>query len=71
MSVAIDGKFYAADGEVVELIYTLQSDNVRFGLRLTQFEIAMRGAIAALSQNKTFPADIEAAKHFLSDALDS
>ena len=33
--------------------------------------IAIRGAIAALSQNKTFPADIKAAKKWLRDALEN
>lgn len=31
--------------------------------------IACKGAIAALSQHKTFPADIDAAKSFLTDAI--
>ncbi len=31
--------------------------------------IAIRGALAALSQNKTFPADIEVAKTFLQNAI--
>lgn len=31
--------------------------------------IAIKGAIAALSQNKTFQADIDAAKAFLNDSL--
>ena len=30
---------------------------------------ACKGAIAALSQNKTFPADIKAAKEFLQNAI--
>ena len=32
-------------------------------------QVALKGAIAALSQNKTFPADVEAAKAFLRNAL--
>ena len=32
-------------------------------------QIAMKGAIAALTQNKTFPADVVAAKAFLNKAL--
>jgi hypothetical protein len=31
--------------------------------------IAAKGAIAALSQNKTFPADVEVAKSILRDAI--
>lgn len=30
---------------------------------------ACKGAVAALSQNKTFPADIDAAKGYLADAI--
>ncbi|MFA5500654.1 MAG: hypothetical protein WC404_06210 [Candidatus Omnitrophota bacterium] len=37
--------------------------------RLDKYEAACRGAIAALSQNKTFPADIEAAKSFLQEVV--
>ena len=32
-------------------------------------QIAMKGAIAALTQNKTFPADVVAAKAFLNKAI--
>ena len=32
-------------------------------------QVAMKGAIAALTQNKTFPADIVAAKAFLNKAI--
>ena len=36
---------------------------------LAACEIAMKGAIAALTQNKAFPVDIMAAKAFLNKAL--
>jgi len=36
---------------------------------LSDIEVAIKGALAALTQNKTFPADIEAAKKFLQDVL--
>ena len=32
--------------------------------------VAARGALAALSQNATFPADVDAARKWLTDALD-
>ena len=32
-------------------------------------KLLVRGALAALSQNKTFPADVAAAKSFLQSAL--
>jgi len=37
--------------------------------RLQTIEIAAKAALAALSQNATFPADIAAARKWLSDAL--
>jgi len=39
------------------------------GYKIHNMEKMIRGAIAALSQHKTFPADIEAAKKFLETAL--
>lgn len=36
---------------------------------LTECRINIRGAIAALSQNKTFPADVKLAKEMLNDSL--
>ena len=36
---------------------------------LVACQIAMKGAIAVLTQNKTFPADVVAAKAFLNKAL--
>ncbi len=32
-------------------------------------KVAMRGAVAALTQNKTYPCDIDLAKKWLTDAL--
>lgn len=37
--------------------------------KLERLLIAAKGAVAALSQRKTFPADIEAAKSFLKKAI--
>ena len=36
----------------------------------TQLEIGIKGAIAALSQNHTFPADIRAAKKWLQESIE-
>ena len=36
----------------------------------TQLEIAIKGAIAVLTQNKTYPADIAAAKKWLSESIE-
>ncbi len=38
--------------------------------RLNDALTACKGALAALGQNKTYPADIEAARSFLSDIVD-
>jgi hypothetical protein len=49
---------------------TLQNEVDNNNIRIKRMETFIRGAIAALSQNKTFPADIEAAKTFLNSALE-
>jgi len=56
-------------GDVSEINYPEQSANARLIAAAPELLQAATAAIAALSQNKTFPADIAAAKTWLSAAI--
>jgi len=43
--------------------------NAKISLAANDLLIAAKGALAALNQNKTYPADIKAAKSFLEYAI--
>jgi hypothetical protein len=47
----------------------LREENAALIAAAPELLTAAKGALAALSQSKTFPADIEAAKAFLRDAI--